>query len=103
MKIDTPARRAVREALAALPLRSLLRIEYDPSEGPCPDALTAAKVLNGDPCAYVVELLSVEENVRGEPYFRGKVLNQGGACRVFNPFRGTLTKLELLRVGPARA
>lgn len=81
---------------------SLLRIEYEPAKGPRRDALAAALALGSDPRAYVVELLSVAENAKGEPFFAGRVLNQGGVRRLFAPFKGTLSKLELLRAGPAQ-
>ncbi len=93
-------KKLVRDVLRAIPVGSLLHLEYEPTDGIRPEVAAAAAVLGVDPRLYIVELTGTSENGKGEPLIYGRVLNRGGERRTFAPFRGKLTKIEVLRFGP---
>lgn len=96
---DTYEKRLVREVLSALPAGSLLHLLYEPADGIRPEVARACQVLGMDPRSYIVELTGTSENGKGEPLIHGTVVNRGGERRTFAPFRGKLTKIEVLRIG----
>lgn len=87
--------------LKLVPVGSLLSMDYEPVEGTRDVVRQAALVFGMDPRTYFVELIAVWRNAKGEPLIRGKVLNRGGEARTFNPIQGTLSRLDVLRLGPA--
>ncbi len=87
--------------LKAIPVGSLLSMDYEPADGVREEVRKAAAVFGMDPRTYFVELIAVWKNATGEPLIRGRVLNRGNEDRTFNPIRGTLTRIEILRIGPA--
>lgn len=89
------------QTLKAIPAGSLLRMDYEPADGVREEIRKAAQVFGMDPRTYFLELLAVWKNGDGQPLIRGRVLNRGNEERTFNPIRGTLTRLDVLRFGPA--
>lgn len=87
--------------LKAIPVGSLLSMDYEPADGIREEVREAARVFGMDPRTYFVELIAVWRNAQNEPLIRGTVLNRGNEARSFNPIRGKLTRLEILRVGHA--
>lgn len=96
----TYEKQLVREVLSQIPTGSLLSLLYEPESGVRPEVARACRELGMDPRSYIVALTGTSENSRGEPLLHGTVLNRGGERRTFSPFRGKLTKIEVLRFGP---
>lgn len=96
----TYEKQLVGEVLRTLPVGSLLSILYEPESGVRPEVARACRMRGMDPRSYLVEVTGTSENSRGEPLLHGVVINRGGERRTFAPFRGKLTKIDVLRIGP---
>lgn len=91
----------IRQVLAAIPVGSLLKLDYEPVDGIRPEVREACAVLGMSPTLYIVEMIGSSSNSCGEPLLHGTVLNRDGHRRSFSLLRGKLRDFKILRHGPA--
>lgn len=91
----------IRQVLSAIPVGSLLQLDYEPVDGIRPEVREACAALGMSPTLYIVELTGSSSNSNGDPLLHGTVLNRDGHRRSFSLLRGKLRSFKILRHGPA--